>query len=191
MIIYMENEGTPDSDSGTAYEASVFGFDVKTLAEQVAAEAARQEGFPEQCWQDAGAGETGELAISLTILEDPEEMRGINREYRGVDAPTDVLSFPQLEFEAPGQPVREGSFFGVEPGVESGAEILLGDIVLLVPRVLSQARDYGHSVRREFAFLVAHSCFHLMGYDHETPEEAKVMEEKQEKVLDALGILRE
>ena len=73
---------------------------------------------------------------------------------------------------------------------ESG-ELLLGDIILSVDKILGQAENYGHSTKREFAFLVAHSMLHLCGYDHINKEEAEVMEEKQEKILSALGITRE
>ncbi len=72
---------------------------------------------------------------------------------------------------------------------ESG-ELILGDILLCADRIFSQARAYGHSPRREFAFLLAHGLYHLCGYDHEDPASAAVMEERQEAVLDALGIVR-
>ena len=70
-------------------------------------------------------------------------------------------------------------------------ELLLGDIVLCIPRVLAQAKEYGHSVRREYAFLLAHSALHLIGYDHMTAEDAAEMEERQEHTLRELGICRE
>ena len=70
-------------------------------------------------------------------------------------------------------------------------ELLLGDIVISVPRAEAQAEEYGHSLRREYAFLIAHSMLHLLGYDHMSPEEAAVMEQKQEAALQALGITRD
>ena len=73
---------------------------------------------------------------------------------------------------------------------ESG-ELLLGDIMISIPKAVEQAEAYGHSVKREYAFLVAHSMLHLLGYDHMTPEEAAVMEAKQEEVLQRLGITRD
>ena len=69
-------------------------------------------------------------------------------------------------------------------------EILLGDIIISVPKVLEQAKEYGHSPKREFAFLITHSMLHLFGYDHMEPEEAAIMENKQEKILEVLGISR-
>lgn len=130
-----------------------------------------------------------EAQINL-LLTDNEGIREFNRQYREVDAPTDVLSFPMISFE------REGDFSVVEEdGVdyfdpESG-ELILGDIIISVPRALEQAESFGHSAKREFAFLVAHSMLHLCGYDHMKEEEAKVMESKQEKVLNELGITRD
>ena len=115
----------------------------------------------------------------------------MNREHRDTDRVTDVLSFPMLDYE-------EGpADFSVVEGMElmyedpeTGA-IMLGDIVINLDRVREQAESYGHSELREFAFLVAHSMLHLCGYDHMTPEEAAVMEEKQDQVLRAIGITRE
>ena len=126
------------------------------------------------------------------LITGDDEIHSLNRDYRGVDRATDVLSFPMIDYEEPGDfsvcgaPEAEADYFDPESG-----ELMLGSIVISVPHVKNQAAEYCHSVRREFAFLVAHSMFHLMGYDHMTDEEAKVMEEKQEAVLAALGITRE
>ncbi len=129
-----------------------------------------------------------EAQVNL-LLTDNEGIRGYNKEYRGIDEPTDVLSFPGLIFaaaadfaiaEKPGSPA-----FDPENG-----ELLLGDIIISVEKLRSQAADYGHSLKRELAFLVAHSIFHLCGYDHQSPEDALGMEEKQEKILQMLGISR-
>lgn len=130
-----------------------------------------------------------ETAVNL-LLTDSDGIREYNREYRGLDQETDVLSFPNISFE------KEGDFSVVEEAEadyfdpDSG-ELLLGDIILSVQRVYAQAQEYGHSLLREFAFLAAHSMFHLCGYDHMTPEEAAVMEQKQEAVLSRLHITRD
>ncbi len=129
--------------------------------------------------------------ISVNVLiTDNEGIRGYNSEFRGIDKETDVLSFPNLEFEVPGEFDLELSGEADYLDPETG-DIVLGDIILSKDRILSQAEEYGHSVKREFAFLVAHSMLHLSGYDHMTEEEAKIMEERQEKALSELGITRD
>ena len=112
----------------------------------------------------------------------------MNRQFRDIDRPTDVLSFPNLSFETPSDfsMVEEDPADCCDP--ETG-DLVLGDIVINTKRVKSQAAEYGHSEKREFAFLVAHST--LCGYDHMSEEEAGVMEAKQEAALQALGITRE
>ncbi|MCM1535993.1 MAG: rRNA maturation RNase YbeY [Clostridium sp.] len=124
------------------------------------------------------------------LLTDNEGIRGFNRQYRGIDKETDVLSFPNLDFERVSDfsipQEKEADCFDPDTG-----ELILGDIILSVDKVKEQAEDFGHSTRRELAFLIAHSMFHLCGYDHMTDEEAKVMEEKQEAVLTQLGITRD
>lgn len=123
------------------------------------------------------------------LITDAETVHRMNREFRGIDRTTDVLSFPALDYENPSDfsAVDEELDYLFDP--ESG-ELILGDMALNVSRVLSQAEEYGHSIKREFSFLIVHSLFHLLGYDHMTPEEAAVMEEKQEAILKSLGILR-
>jgi probable rRNA maturation factor len=129
-----------------------------------------------------------EAEVSI-LLTDNEQIRQINQEYRGIDTPTDVLSFPVIEYPTP------GDFSELEEAVaeyfhpETG-ELLLGDIVISIDRAISQAEEYGHSLMRELAFLTTHSMFHLFGYDHMEDEERKIMEEKQNCVLDKLQILR-
>ncbi|HIS32663.1 MAG TPA: rRNA maturation RNase YbeY [Candidatus Limivivens intestinipullorum] len=122
------------------------------------------------------------------LLTGNEEIRQMNRQFRNIDRETDVLSFPMGEYPAP------GDFSAIEEDADSfdpeTGELLLGDIVLSGDRILSQAQEYGHSVRREFAFLIAHSMLHLMGYDHIEPEEAETMESRQRKILDLLDIKR-
>ena len=129
-----------------------------------------------------------EAEISITIT-DNDGIQTINKEFRNIDAPTDVLSFPMIEYPAPGvfdEIENDDDLFNPETG-----EVILGDIVLSVPRILSQAEEYGHSVLREYAFLIAHSMLHLFGFDHMTEEEAAVMEEKQREILDILNISRD
>ncbi len=124
------------------------------------------------------------------LLTDNEGIREFNKNYRDIDVATDVLSFPNISYESP------GAFDMIEDeqpdcfDLDSG-ELVLGDIIISVDKAQEQAESYGHSQRREFAFLMAHSLFHLCGYDHMSEEEAAIMEEKQEKVLKTLNITRE
>lgn len=116
--------------------------------------------------------------VSVTLV-DNEAIREINNEHRGIDKATDVLSFPLGDEES----------FDTDP--DTGA-ILLGDIVISLERAKEQAEEYGHSYRREVAFLITHSLFHLLGYDHvDSEEDEKLMFGKQDKVLEKLGITRE
>ena len=123
------------------------------------------------------------------ILTDNEAIREINREHRGIDAPTDVLSFPMVDYERPADfdHVEDAAedYFNPETG-----ELMLGDIVISVDKVTEQAEKSGHSERRELAFLVAHSMLHLCGYDHMEDGERLVMEEKQEEILKRKGYER-
>ncbi len=121
-----------------------------------------------------------DIAVTFT---DNEGIRVINKDYRGIDKETDVLSFPMLEYEKP------GAIFATAEDFEDG-KLVLGDIIISVERAQAQAQEYGHSEKREFAFLAAHSTLHLLGYDHMTEEEEKVMNEKQEKALSAIGLER-
>lgn len=123
------------------------------------------------------------------ILTDNEAIREINREQRDIDAPTDVLSFPMVDFE------EESNFDHVEDYAEDyfnpeTGELMLGDIVISVEKVIEQAENYGHSQERELAFLIAHSMLHLCGYDHMDDEEREVMEAKQREILDQEGYHR-
>ena len=123
------------------------------------------------------------------ILTDNEAIREINREHRCIDAPTDVLSFPMVDYKVP------SDFDHVEEAVEDyfnpeTGELMLGDIVISVEKVEEQAEKYGHSQTRELAFLVAHSMLHLCGYDHMEEEERLEMEERQRAILDTRGYTR-
>ena len=131
-------------------------------------------------------GDGVELSVTLT---DNEGIHKLNKEFRDIDSPTDVLSFPLLEFETPGdfESIASDSDI-VDPDTD---EIMLGDIVISLEKVVSQAEEYGHSKDRELAFLVAHSMLHLMGYDHIDDEERKDMESRQEDILSKAGYIRE
>lgn len=123
------------------------------------------------------------------ILTDNEAIQSINREYRQIDAPTDVLSFPLVDYETP------ADFDHVEDAVEDyfnpeTGELMLGDIVISVDKVEEQAEKYGHSQTRELAFLVAHSMLHLCGYDHMEEEERLLMEARQNEILERRGYTR-
>ena len=130
-----------------------------------------------------------EAEVNL-VLTDNEEIRRTNREFRDIDRETDVLSFPMAEYTHPADfsdlEEREPDAFHPETG-----ELMLGDILISMDKVKEQAREYGHSERRELAFLVAHSMLHLMGYDHMEDGEREEMERKQEEILTQCGYLRE
>lgn len=121
--------------------------------------------------------------ISITLV-DNDRIREINSEQRGIDRVTDVLSFPMLEFDENGEASADFD--------SDGDFVLLGDIVISPERAVQQAEEYGHSYMREMAFLTAHSMLHLLGYDHvDSAEDEKIMCEKQEAVLQSLGITRD
>ena len=152
-----------------------FDFDPEKTALKVCEEVLRMESFP------------GDAEVSL-LVTDAEEVHRLNLEFRGIDSTTDVLSFPGLDFEEAA---------GFEESIDESCInpdndcVMLGDIVINAQKVKEQAAEYGHSELREFAFLTAHSMLHLCGYDHMTPEEAEVMEKRQETALLSLGIRRE
>lgn len=128
---------------------------------------------------------TFEAQVSVTIV-DNEEIRKINNEYRGIDKPTDVLSFPMLEFDENGNAI-DCDFDCLEDG-----RFILGDIVISAERALEQANNFGHSFLREMAFLTVHSMLHLLGYDHvDDPEGEAIMIKKQKEILEEIKITRE
>ena len=156
-------------------QEQTFDFDFLKVAEDVMETVLDQEGCPY------------ESQVCL-VLTDNETIHKTNLEYRQIDRATDVLSFPMVDFPAPADySVLEDDDSCFDP--ESG-ELLLGDIMISAERAAAQAEEYGHSVKREFCFLVAHSMLHLLGYDHMTPEEAADMEARQAKALEELGITR-
>lgn len=166
MTVYLENE-----------TERTFDFDVKETAAAVAEKVLELEGCPYE-------------TLVNVLLTDNEGIREFNRNFRNTDRPTDVLSFPNISYD------RAGNFDKVEESFADcfepdTGELILGDIIVSADKVDEQAAGYGHSRRREFAFLIAHSMLHLLGYDHMTEEEAAVMERKQEKALQELRITRE
>lgn len=142
-------------------------------------------GILEKLLQIAGEQEavaTGEIA--LTFVDD-EEIRQLNKDYRGIDRPTDVLSFAMSEMGE--------DEFDIHYEADDEPEVscdLLGDIIISVPRAIAQAEEYGHSVERELGFLFVHGFLHLIGYDHGTDEEEKEMFAKQEQILQKAGLAR-
>ncbi len=166
MTFYVENE--------TDYR---FPFSIEALTKEVCEAVLDAEKCPY------------EVQVNL-VVTDNAGIRELNRECRGIDRETDVLSFPNVDFQQEGvfdiDEDAEADYFDPDTG-----ELILGDIMISVDRCLEQAESYGHSIKREFAFLVAHSMFHLCGYDHMEEAEAKVMEQKQEDILTGLGITRD
>ncbi|MBR4934694.1 MAG: rRNA maturation RNase YbeY [Anaerotignum sp.] len=134
---------------------------------KAAAESLKYEEFDENC----------EISVSIV---DNEEIRQINKQFRNIDRATDVLSFPMLTFEE-----------GEEAEVNENDEIILGDIIISLERAREQAEEYGHSLKREVAFLTAHSMLHLLGYDHMEPEEEAEMFRRQKEILIQAGFPRE
>lgn len=166
MTLFLENETGEDLP-----------FDMEDTARLVCEQALEQEGCPY------------EVQVNL-LLVDNESIRQMNRECRDIDRATDVLSFPNVDFETEGvfdiDEDAEADYFDPDTG-----ELILGDICISLDKVREQAEEYGHSLRREYAFLIAHSMLHLCGYDHMEPEEAARMEAKQEEILQTLGIMRD
>lgn len=118
-------------------------------------------------------GRRAEVSVTFT---DNEGIHALNREYRNVDRPTDVLSFP----------LSDGEDYDTD-----GDAVLLGDIVISIERAQTQAEEYGHSFEREVAFLTVHSMLHLLGYDHETsPEDERDMFARQDEILISAGMTR-
>lgn len=122
---------------------------------------------------------TFENEISLTFT-DNENIKQINKEYRNIDSETDVLSFPMYEKDELEEEKKSSDDF-VKP---------LGDIVISLEKAKEQAIDFGHSFEREVCYLVCHSMFHLMGYDHIDEEDKKIMREKEEKIMNKFNITR-
>ncbi|NLJ90334.1 MAG: rRNA maturation RNase YbeY [Clostridiales bacterium] len=129
-----------------------------------------------------------EIELSV-VLTDNDSIHEINKTYRNIDAPTDVLSFPMVDYDIPGDFSDLDEYINDYFNPETG-ELMLGDIIISVEKVIEQAKEYGHSRIRELAFLVAHSMLHLFGYDHMDDETSHIMEGKQENILSELNIRR-
>ncbi len=145
----------------------VFPPELEEAVKKAAEQALRYESFETPC----------EISVSIV---DNAEIRQINRQFREIDHATDVLSFPLLTFAE-----------GEKPDKNENGEILLGDIIISLERAKEQAAEYGHSLRREIAFLTAHSMLHLLGYDHMEPEEEAEMFRRQREILLLAGFPRE
>lgn len=130
----------------------------------------------ERALEMVGLPQLSDAEVSITFVDD-KTIQDLNRDHRGLNRPTDVLSFSQLEGEEMGD-------------LPEGQPVPLGDIVVSLERCMEQAADYGHSFERELGFLVAHGMLHLMGYDHQTPEDEAAMMAKTEEILGGLGLTR-
>ncbi|MBE5942710.1 MAG: rRNA maturation RNase YbeY [Lachnospiraceae bacterium] len=151
-------------------------MEYESIAEQVVKAALDYVQCPYEC----------EVNILLT---DNAGIQVMNQQMRNIDAPTDVLSFPMIPFD------KEGDFSVVENDVTyfnaSSGELLLGDIMISLEKVEEQAKQYNHSIIREYAFLIAHSMLHLSGYDHMEEDERIHMEQCQEEILQQIGYTRD
>lgn len=136
-----------------------------------------------RCIQEAAAREEVDGEVVVTLVTN-ERIHELNREYRGVDRPTDVLSFAMNEAGE-----EEMDIFIEEDEFEDYPN-MLGDIVISLPKAQEQAEEYGHSLERELGFLAVHGFLHLIGYDHGTAEEEKEMFSRQEEVLAHIGLTR-
>ena len=114
------------------------------------------------------------LEFNVIIINN-EEIHKINKEYRGIDRPTDVISFALEDYKD----IKYENDYRV-----------LGDLYISIDKVKEQAKEYGHSEKRELAFLAVHGLLHLLGYDHMEKEDEKVMFSKQELILDGYGITK-
>ncbi len=121
----------------------------------------------------------GSSQVDVTLVDD-EAIQGLNSQYRGVDRPTDVLSFALQEEAGEGEPAVTGG----------PQDTLLGDVVISLPRAVQQAEEYGHGLEREASFLAVHGTLHLLGYDHGTPQEEADMMRRTEEALTPLGLGR-
>ena len=133
----------------------------------------------EECFKVEGL-KNSKLYISITLTT-PENIRKYNKKYRNIDKETDVLSFPMFEKEELDTMIKNKDFENID---------ILGDMVISIPQVEIQAKEYGHSFERELAYMVVHSFYHLMGYDHIEEADKLKMRPKEEFVLNKLNITR-
>lgn len=132
-----------------------------------------------KCFEEEGLLDS-KLIITITFTT-PEDIRKINKKYRKIDKATDVLSFPMFEKEELDEKIKNKDFL---------YEDVLGDIIISIEKVKEQAEEYGHSFERELSYMLVHGFYHLMGYDHIEEEDKRIMRPKEEKVLNALKIVR-
>lgn len=137
---------------------------------------------------DEGVLHVPEISV---LIVDNEGIKEINEETRQINEVTDVLSFPMIDYE-PGKSYKD-LYLNYEFGPEyfDGEALVLGDVVISLDQAKAQAKEYGHSLKRELCYLVAHSVFHLLGYDHMVKEDKEKMREAEERVLIRLAITRE
>ena len=133
-----------------------------------------------KCFEEEGIS-ASKLCLTITLTT-PENIKKINKEYRNIDKETDVLSFPMFEKQELDEIIAKRKF---------EHEDVLGDIVISIARVEEQAKEYGHSFERELSYMVVHGFYHVMGYDHIKDEDKQKMRPKEEKILNALKILRD
>lgn len=133
-----------------------------------------------ECFREENIQESG-LYITVT-LTNPDYIKEINEQYRGINKATDVLSFPMFEKDELEQKIQKNDFLPEE---------VLGDIVISISKVEEQAVEYGHSFERELSYMVVHGFYHLMGYDHIEEADKKLMRPKEEKILNILKIERD
>lgn len=129
-----------------------------------------------------------DVEVSVTMV-DKASIREVNQEFRDTARPTDVLSFPMMEYDQPAD-FHGPAFCSSRSITPDTGELVLGDIMLCSEVIKEQAKEYGHSEYREFSFLVVHSMLHLFGYDHMLESERMEMEQEQRNIMDALGISR-
>ena len=167
MQLYMENETDISFD-----------FDTEEIAKTVINKVLEVEDCP------------FDTEVNL-LITDNEGIREYNVSRRGIDKPTDVLSFPGLFFENPSVFFIPEEEMADYTNPESD-KIILGDIIISADKVISQAEEYGHGIERELAFLAVHSILHLLGYDHEKgEEEEKIQFSATEEILESIGLKRE
>ena len=133
----------------------------------------------EKCFKEEKMIDT-KMMVTITLTND-ENIKKINKQYRNIDNKTDVLSFPMFERDELENKIKNRLF---------EYEDVLGDIVISIPKVEEQAKEYGHSFERELSYMIVHGFYHLMGYDHIKEEDKKEMRPKEEKILNQLNILR-
>ena len=121
------------------------------------------------------------LYITITLTT-PDQIQLINNQYRNIDKPTDVLSFPMFEKDEIEKVINDS---------ENKNEEILGDIIISIERVMQQAVEYGHSFERELSYMVVHGFYHLMGEDHIEENDKKILRQKEENILNILNITRE